>query len=648
MNKLFFTAILFGSLVTSLQAQTLFTYGKYKADAKEFLHAFSKNNSQPAQANKAKAIKDYLDLYIKSKLKTREAYDRKYDTLSQLKNDVENLRAQIIDNYLADTEVGDKLVKEAFQRSLKDIRVAHIFISFRKNDFTVDTAAAEKKLNEVMKRLQQGEDFLTVAQQWSDDPAAKENKGEIGYITVLTLPYEFETVVYHTPVGKYSAPYRSKAGYHIFKNMGERPSAGKMKARQILLAFPPGADEATKKEIARKADSLYERIMAGDDFGKLAEEFSNDYTTSVSGGLMPEFSVGRYDAAFENAVWSLPKDEAVSKPFMTTHGYHIVKRISITPPVTDPENKNYMLDLRQRVMNDGRWQLTKDAIFNQVVKQAGFKKFPYEEAPLWALTDSLIDRTPLGIGNKMKADAPLFKVGDSTFTVPNWVSYAQLFRFKQDGTGRKPYAQVMDEFVHHAALQYYRDHLENFNEEFRYQMNEFRDGNLFFEIMQREIWNKAQADSGALALLYAKNKTKYMWKQSADAVIFFCADTIIAHNIYEQVKKDPSHWQKVAEAFAEKVVADSARYEWSQMPVKASSEYKDNTVTSLQVNETDNTASFAYIIRTYPQPAQRSYAEARGLLINDYQDILEAKWMQRLKQKYPVVINQKVLADISK
>ena len=92
----------------------------------------------------------------------------------------------------------------------------------------------------------------------------------------------------------------------------------------------------------------------------------------------------------------------------------------------------------------------------------------------------------------------------------------------------------MDEFVHAAMLNYYRDHLEDFNDEFRNQMTEFRDGNLFFEIMQQEIWNKAQNDSVAFLALYEKNKKNYNWKQSADAVVFFCSDQDIAKTVFEK------------------------------------------------------------------------------------------------------------------
>jgi len=206
----------------------------------------------------------------------------------------------------------------------------------------------------------------------------------------------------------------------------------------------------------------------------------------------------------------------------------------------------------------------------------------------------------------------------------------------------------MDEYIHFVAMQYYRDHLELFNEEFRNQVNEFRDGNLFFEIMQREIWGRMQTDSVALMSYYEKHKNNYNWKQSADVVIFFCSDETTAKILYELVKKDPSRWKTIADGLGEKVVADSGRHEWSQIPNANGTAFKPGMITAPVVNKTDNSASFAYVLALYPNPATRSFEEAKGLVINDYQVELEDKWIQELKKKYPVKVNEKVLQSILK
>src|SRR5687768_10496540 len=256
MKTIWLTAIILTCTMISASSQTLLTYGHHKADAQDLLRAFNKNN-QKTPVNKRGAIKEYLELYINSRLKIREAYDKGYDTLPHVKSEIENLRNQVIENYMSDPEAINRLTKEAFQRSLKDIHAAHIFISFTNKTGIADTVAARQKLDEAVNRLAKKEDFLAVAQQLSDDPSAKTNKGDLNYITVFTLPYEFENIVYTTTTGKYSKPYTSKAGYHIFKNLGERKALGKIKVQQILLAFPPGIDDAGKKAAGRIADSLY-------------------------------------------------------------------------------------------------------------------------------------------------------------------------------------------------------------------------------------------------------------------------------------------------------------------------------------------------------------------------------------------------------
>lgn len=645
-RKLFvLAAIVLLSVVAG--AQTLFTYGPYSVDAKDFLKAFEKNNTNQT-GSRTQALKDYLDLYVRSRLKIQEAYNRHYDTLPQLNAEVDNLRQQIIDNYMNDPESFNRLVNEAFTRSLKDIHIAHIFISSKKADGTIDSIAAKQKAEEAFQQLQKGEDFSKIALQYSDDPSVKLNKGDIGFITVFNLPYVLENIAYSTAPGKFSNIYHSKAGYHIFKNIGERKAVGKVKAQQILLAFPPGSDEATKKAIGKRADSLYKVLLKGGDITKLASQFSNDYVSAASGGTMPDFGIGQFDQGFENYVFSLPKEGAIGKPFLTQHGYHIVRLVKRLPVITDPENKNNKLIMKSLVEQSDRMQISKDLLYGRVIQAAGFKKMPYDESELWALTDSLIDFHALSKPVKITTETKLFTIGDEASTVSQWADYAKTFRYKSDGSGYKPNAQVMEEFINYRAQQYYRDHLEDFNPEFKSQMTEFRDGNLFFEVMQQEIWNKAQADSAALEKYYADHKNQYNWKQSADAVIFFCSDINISKTVYDQVKKKPSSWRSIVDALSEKVVADSARYEWSQIPNANKAMLKPGMITSSVVNKNDNSASFAYIIKLYPQPQSRSFAEARGLVINDYQNELEDKWIAELKKKYPVTINQQVLDSITK
>ena len=647
MNKKWGLVVIAVFAMAMTSAQTLFTYGSYSTDAKDFLRAFNKNNTVTT-ANKAKAMRNYLDLYIASRLKIREAYNRGYDTLTQIKNDIDNLRSQIIENYLNDPATSDKLLKEAFQRSQKDIHVTHIFISYKNNVGVVDSAAAQSRAKEVYEKLKKGGDFSSLAQEYSSDATAKTNKGDIGWVTVFTLPYEFENVVYSTLPGKFSSPYRSKIGIHFFKNLGERKAVGKIKVAQILLAFPPNTDDATKKRMASLADSLYQRLLKGDDMAKLASEYSNDYVSAASGGVLPDFGVGQYDPDFEKVVFALSKNGEISKPFLTSHGYHIVKRISAKPVVTDPNNKANMDELKAQVNLSDRMLSARNAVIEKGLKQVAIKRYPYSDKELMMLADSLLDNRPMGSAVSITKTTPLFSVGDQLLTVNDYITYAQAWRFKPDGTGVRPFQQVMDGFVRYKAEEYYRSHLEDFNSDFRYQMNEFKDGNLFFEIMQQEVWGKAQTDTAALEAYYEKNKSRYNWKQSADAVIFFCGDESSAKTLYEKIKKDPAAWKTISDAMGEKVVADSSRYEFEQIPNGSKVPLRAGLVTTPLKNKADGTVSFAYLLKIYPANMPRNYTEAKGLVISDYQNELERQWVAELKKKYPVKIDEKVFQQIAK
>jgi len=120
----FILAFLFS--LGSLYAQPLFTYGSKSVTKEEFLKAYNKNNTY--EKNDEKALREYLDLYTKFKLKVQAAYDLKLDTLPSQVAELQSFRAQLIQNYLNDESSVNVMVDEAFQRSQKDIRISHIFI----------------------------------------------------------------------------------------------------------------------------------------------------------------------------------------------------------------------------------------------------------------------------------------------------------------------------------------------------------------------------------------------------------------------------------------------------------------------------------------------------------------------------------------
>ncbi|HLF46151.1 MAG TPA: peptidylprolyl isomerase [Chitinophagaceae bacterium] len=646
MKKTFLLFVASAAITISTVAQTLFTYGNKKTEVNEFLQAYKKVYPEGSDiTSKEKSVREYLELYINSKLKIQEAYVRKYDTQPEFIEELNNLRQQVMENYMTDPESYNARLNEAFERNQKDIQVQHIFIPYKTENIVSDSVQAKSKINEAYKELTAGKRFEEVALKFSADSAVAGNKGHLGFITVFTLPYQFENIIYGLTPGKFSIPFKSDFGYHIFKNIGERKAVGKIKAAHILLAIPAGSDEEFKTQKANLADSLYHRLLQGDDMAVLARIFSNDYISAASGGLIQEFNAGTYDPQFENSIIALSKDGDISKPFLTAHGYHIVKRIGFTAPPSE-KTKQHLDEIRILLDKDPRVDLTRDLLIQRIMKKAGLRQTEINLEMLGVYIDSLADHKPAPPGNTLNNNMTLFKIGEVEKNIGDLVAFAQTNRWLPNFTGVKPISQLINEFKQLTVLDYYKKHMEELNADFKKQMRELKDGNLFFDIMMKEVWNRAQTDTAGQLKFYNQHLKKYTWEHSADAVIFYCSNEGTANGLREVILSNPAAWKQSAENFSDHSTTDSGRFELSKIPGLKSEMASAGMVTPIEKNKDDNSAAFAYVLNVYHQPAQKTFAEAKGEVISDYQEELDRRWVNTLKKKYPVVINQKVLSSI--
>jgi len=224
-KQLLLTVAAAATIGASVSAQTLFTCNGKPVTKQEFLTAFNKNPD--TAGNRTEKLTEYLNMYINFKLKLAQAYAEKLDAKEEFKEEGVNFKKQIAENYINEQANISQLVHEAFVRSQKDILLAEVFVAGG-----ADTAAAWQKINEALSELNKGKNFDEVTAAYTTDEAIKQQKGSMGYITVFTLPYEVETMVYALKPGEHTAIYHSTIGYHIFKNISERPAAGKRKIQQ--------------------------------------------------------------------------------------------------------------------------------------------------------------------------------------------------------------------------------------------------------------------------------------------------------------------------------------------------------------------------------------------------------------------------------
>ena len=642
---IYFIAILSaGNLLGQQKDEILFTVDGDSIPVSEFLYIYKKNLGDKADFSK-KSLEEYLDLYVKFKLKVKKAKDMKLDTSAAFKKEMAGYREQLAKSYLVDKEVNEKLMKEAYQRMQRDLKVRHILVAFNKNG----EDQAREKINKIYEELQQGKSFKGLAKKYSDDKYSKHSGGDLGWVTAM-LPrgfYEFENVIYNLKKGEYSKPFKTKFGYHIAMVEDERPARGEIEAAHILIRSK--VKGKVVPDAKAKIDSIYQKLKEGASFEEMAKKYSMDKNTAKKGGYLGFFGIGKYSQKFEDEVFSLKKDGEFSKPFKTSLGWHIVKRIS--KPGIKPYEK-MKRSLANKIKKSERYDIARKALIEKIKKEAGFSENK-------ALLDEFAKKLDKSFFSfKWKApeykDGVLFTLAGKKYMLKDFVNYLEnnqraRLQFSRKTPVRDALEKLYNQYVDNICIEYEQQNLEEKYPDFKFLMREYTEGNLLFEVMEKEVWNKASKDTAGLKKFYEKNKEKYMWKPRAVVYTYtiHTSDDKKIKKILKYMKKH-SH-KKLMKKFnkKEKLITYSEEKVEKGSGQLNGMKFEKGQMSKPVVDKKNNKVIVKKIVDILPaQP--KTLDEARGYVIADYQEYLEKKWLDQLQKEYKVNINKKVFEKLIK
>jgi peptidyl-prolyl cis-trans isomerase SurA len=267
---------------------------------------------------------------------------------------------------------------------------------------------------------------------------------------------------------------------------------------------------------------------------------------------------------------------------------------------------------------------------------------------LWAYADSALGEKRLPQYTDLTSKTVLFSFDKRKYTLNDWANYLQAIRNVRELVSGKTKEELLQTYVEASAEDYYRSHLEQYNSAFAHQLEEFRNGNLLFECMQRNVWTKASDDTAGLRKYFDNNYNRYWWQPGADAVFFSSNDEKSISELYKKIDTDKKNWRSLAKDYDNIVQADSGRFEYSQFPISGADKLGDDFVTAPVKNASDNSYTFLYLVKKHTAREHRNFDDARGFALNDYQNYLEEEWIISLKKKYPVKVNEAVLQSLWK
>lgn len=615
----------------------------------EFLQIYLKNNPTP-KYDKA-SLDEYIELFRKFKLKVAEAEKLGYDTIPKLKKELEGYRKQLSLPYLVDAQKNQELVKQAYDRTMNEIRASHILIRVESNAPPADTLAAYNKIMDIKKRIEKGEDFAEVAKgrNGSEDPSAASNGGDLGFFNAFQMVYPFEDAAYNTPKGSISAPFRTRFGYHIVKVTDNRPTRGTIKAAHIMVATPKTATEEDIANAQKKIDELYAKLLVGENFEDLARNHSDDPSSNQKGGELPPFGTGtttRMVPSFEDAAFSLNKNGDLSRPMRTEYGYHIIKRLDWTAPKSFDEMKK---ELQSKVNKDERSKKTQDSFVVKLKKEYNYKN-ESKKTIKW-FVDNLDSNYYIGKWNadKLTSDKALFAFAGKTYGQKEFAAYlTDNYRAVRRDAAEKVVRTQYTNWEKEIILNYEESQLPSKFPEFKALLNEYHDGILLYEIMSDKVWNKAAKDTTGLMSFYEANKSNYMWGNRVDAVIYECADQKIADQVYKMILNDTINSKHVLD----KINAESElnlRVRTNKFDIEQTAFLKGHTLNK-GANKPYAHDGKVYVIKVNEKlsPKEKELSEARGIITSDYQTYLEKEWLDYLNKNHTVKINETVLYSLGK
>ena len=648
MKHLFLGVLISFNLMSYAQnskKEVLFTVDGNAYYTDEFTRVYNKNLDLVKDESQ-KDLTAYLELFVGYKLKINKANKLGLQNGDSYKNELQTYRTQLSKNYITDSKVTKELVEEGYNRSLKEIKASHILITVEENAAPEDTLKAYNTIKDVYQRATNGEDFANLASQFSQDPSAKENKGNLGYFSAFRMIYPFESAAYSTPVGKVSKPVRTRFGYHIIKVDDVRDNRGEVTVAHIMIMNPEKSEEAPAAKI--KIDDIYKKLNQGEKFEDLAKQFSEDKSSSGKGGVLNRFGSGQLSSEeFEGVAFGLKNKEEISQPFQSKFGWHIMKLIEKHGLKPLSEMKN---ELESKIGKDDRSRKLTTSLNEKLRKKYTIKRDDKLFAKVAAVVNNDVYESKWETPKETATyDAKLFDVNGKNISGTDFLNYIKAQQ--KSATKIKPVNKWVDNvyqnFVDAELNTYYNANLESEFPDFANVMEEYRDGLLLFDLMEKEIWEKSKTDTLGLKTFYDKNKSNYNWKNRYDVIITSSTKNDVIKKAQKLLKKGITA-DKIKEQLNTKdkvdVMTNVGVFEEGSDSLPKNIKLKDG------ISEVTKEGDYYFVtkVNKIVPAGAKTLEECKGKAINDYQQYLEQNWVDSLKKEFTVKINQDVFENVKK
>lgn len=584
-----------------------------------------------------KKIDTYMDMFVLYKLKLEKAYALQLDQNEAYKSELASNRNQLAQKYFTDEKKLHALAEEAYKRSLTEREASHILFRVGQFASSADTLQAYQKAMKVYEEINNGLPFDQAAVRYSDDQSAQQNKGYLGYFSVFRMVYPFETGAYNTAVGAVSLPVRSSFGYHLIHVTNERPVRYFRNISQIYIR---NTKDQPNTNAQKEINDVYAQLQSGTSFDALMEKYPSDDFMGANHGKTIGFYPGMLNIpGLDDQVYQLNQVGDYSAPFESPYGWHIVKIDSIEPFPSFEENEPALI---QRISTDSRSQIMQKDLENHLKTRFNFSENNQEKKKVFAQVNDHIYTDEWKAPNYKGGKNTLFSYGDQKVTSKDFLDYTEknYVRYLNIQPKQDLLQILLNQMVSRKLSQYYDDRLEIDFPEFKNTVQEYREGLLLFDLMEKDIWEASRKDSLGYTTYYAENWSKYATKDQFKGVI-------ATYSKEKQAKKALKMFAKKAPIA--RIVAAHQPLVWQEgVFLNDDPRWSDlDVVHHAKSRIVATPQGYVVLMIEEVQPSKKAdWMDVKSRVYQDYQEVYEKKWTENLLKQAAVEINQKALNEL--
>lgn len=484
------------------------------------------------------SIEDFVDRYIEFRLKVEDGLKEGYHLDPELVTELSTYKYNLAVAKIIEGELKKELVQELAERRKIQINASHILARVVVGP-DGDTTIVWNRLERIKSALASGRTFEQTAKQFSDDPSAEQNMGNLGWFSGGDMIYSFENAVYNAPLDSIIGPIKTDFGYHLIKVHGKRPTPAPRYVSHIMLA---NLDDSLYAK--SKADSIYSLLRNGQSFRDLAVRFSTDKSTSSRGGALGEWKNSGRVPQFDQVVFTdLTTHGQISNVVKTFWGYHIVRLDSIGAPKPVEEKNTEYGNIVSR--DPSRMLSKRTEFFNKISKKHAVV---FDEVGIDSLSDVVKNINSLRMTGKVLT-VENFLTDDKSRTIKlasgglgNYQAIDLLIQMAKMGKLEifQPEPGLNKFIIHEHLKNYivedYLHRLDEFDPEFKEFLTSFRDGLVMFKWMEKKIWITENPTDDQLQPLFSELNPSLKWGERGVFVHYRVNDSKAADSLMFLIK----------------------------------------------------------------------------------------------------------------